>query len=98
MRPAIFFGTNISAIQTGEKNWVNNGVGKKIGTGWNDARHVFSGGDGVIYKIDSRGDLYWTKHLGFQDGMVKWSEQKQVGNGWQNLRQVFRVVMALSMP
>lgn len=75
--------------QTGEKTWLNNGVGKKIEAGWNDARHVFSGGDGIIYKIDSQGDLYWSKHLGFQDGTAKWSEQKKVGSGWQNLRQVF---------
>ena len=36
----------------------------------------------------NRGDLYWIKHLGFQDSAVKWSEQKKVGNGWQNLKQV----------
>lgn len=74
--------------QSGAKTWVNNAIGKKIGSGWNDANHIFSDGDGVIYKIDSRGDLYWSKHLGFQDGTARWSEQKKVGSGWQDLRQV----------
>jgi len=77
--------------QNGTKSWANNGAGKKVKSGWNDARQVFSGGDGVIYMIDSRGDLYWNKHLGFHDGTIKWSEQKKIGSGWQNLRQIFSI-------
>lgn len=43
----------------------------------------------TLAKKISRGDLYWSKHLGFQDGTAKWSDRKKIGNGWQNLRQVF---------
>jgi hypothetical protein len=76
--------------KSGDKIWANNGIGKKVGnTGWKDARFVFSGGDGVIYLIDNRGDLYWSKHLGLQDGTDKWQERRKIGSGWLNLRQVF---------
>jgi hypothetical protein len=76
--------------KNGDKIWANNGIGKKIGNvGWKDAKFVFSGNGGVIYLIDNRGDLYWSKHLGFQDGTNAWQERKKVGSGWQNFSQIF---------
>lgn len=79
----------------GDKTWANNGKGIKVSdtvnNQWKDAQFVFSGGDGVIYLIDASGNLYWQKHLGFQDGTPRWSGQKKIGNGWQNLRQVFSI-------
>src|SRR2546423_6306604 len=80
----------------GSANWANQGQGGKIGNGWNEGLHVFkgspSGNDGVIYRVDSRGDLYWYKHDGSQTGAANWSNAgngKKVGNGWQGLRLVF---------
>ena len=71
---------------TGDKSWANNGTGVKVSgataANWKNAQFVFAGGDGVIYLIDNRGDLYWNKHLGFRDGTARWSEQKKIGNGW----------------
>src|SRR5436309_1991578 len=39
--------------------WANGGAGVQIGRGWAGFTRVFSGGGGVIYGIDSAGDLYW---------------------------------------
>jgi hypothetical protein len=79
---------------SGEKIWANNGKGLKVSetvNNWQTAQHLFSGGDGVIYLVDANGDLYWQKHLGFQDGTPRWSAQKKIGSGWRNLRQIFCV-------
>ena len=62
-----------------------------VGEGWN-FKHVFSGGDGIIYAIDSNGNLLWYKHLGFVDGTDKWlttpEKKGYIGEGW-NFKQVF---------
>jgi hypothetical protein len=89
----------------GSAVWANNGVARKVGPandslynpttrqityiGWSNAKFIFSGGYGVIYSIDDKGDLYWNRHLGYQDGTNKWDVRKKIGNGWQNMRQVF---------
>jgi len=77
----------------GSFNWANQGRGIPVGNGWNEGLRVFKGdpggNDGVIYRIDSRGDLYWYKHLGHATGSATWIEGKKVGNGWQVARQAF---------
>lgn len=91
--------------QSGAVVWANRGIARKVGAandnllnpttrkttfiGWNNAKFIFSGGGGVIYSIDDKGDLYWNRHLGFQDGTDRWGERKKIGNGWQAMRQVF---------
>jgi hypothetical protein len=64
-------------------------TGRKVGNGWN-FRQVFASRPGVVYGIDNNGDLWWYKHLGWQDGSANWSyaQGQKVGNGW-NFRQVF---------
>jgi Tachylectin len=78
---------------TGQKSWANNGLGTNItattGSDWTGAIHVFSGGGGVIYSIDSAGNLFWNKHLGYQDGSPRWAGRKKVGTGWGALQHVF---------
>ncbi|MBC7997011.1 MAG: hypothetical protein IAF58_03660 [Leptolyngbya sp.] len=89
--------------QSGAFSWANDARGKKIADGtnvdlrtgrniaieWQTARFVFSGGEGVIYLIDDKGDLYWYKHVGFRDGAESWQGRKRISRGWQDLRQVF---------
>ena len=89
----------------GSADWANNGTAKKVGAandnvldpvtgritnvGWKNARFIFSGGYGTVYMIDDKGDLYWNRHLGYQNGTDKWDERKKIGNGWQSMREVF---------
>ena len=72
----------------GSFTWATD-FGKRIGNGWN-VRHVFSGGDGIIYTVMQNGDLLWHKHLGRDDGSFTWATDfgKQVGNGW-DVQHVF---------
>jgi len=73
--------------------WANRGQRVKIGSVWNEGLKVFKGSprgeDGVIYRVDSRGDLYWYKHLGHATGSQNWINGKKVGNGWQDVRIAF---------
>ena len=66
--------------------------GKKVGNGWSNFKHVFSGDDGVIYTVQDNGDLLWYRHDGRGDGSFAWAEPgsgKKVGNGWSNFKHVF---------
>jgi hypothetical protein len=78
---------------------------KKVGTGWGELEHVFSGGNGIIYAITplvearvhitggttpaSGGDLMWFRHLGRDDGTFRWDGPKKVGTGWSAFTQAF---------
>ncbi|MEO8133189.1 MAG: tachylectin-related carbohydrate-binding protein [Betaproteobacteria bacterium] len=53
----------------------------KIGNGWN-LRHLFSGGNGVIFGIDDKADLYYYRFLGFKSGAAQWTASSKIGNGW----------------
>jgi len=79
--------------QNGTPDWANGGGRIKVGNGWNEGRFVFKGdpggNDGVVYRIDSKGDLYWYKHLGFLSGSSQWLGGNKVGQGWQDSRLVF---------
>jgi len=62
-----------------------------VGTGWSGLKNVFSGGDGVIYGVNSAGDLLWYRHDGRRDGTFVWApgSPKKVGVGWGSLGKVF---------
>ena len=78
---------------------------KKVGTGWGELTHVFSGGAGIIYgvtpiveatvHVDGRmtpasgGELKWFRHVGREDGSFQWEGPKKVGTGWGELTHVF---------
>jgi hypothetical protein len=66
---------------------------KQVGEGWQDFKHVFSGGDGIVYAIQKDGKLLWYRHKGHKDGgdATTWDGPNQVGVGWQDLRPVFCV-------
>ena len=56
-----------------------------IGVGW-DMKHVFSGGNGIIYAINQQNQLLWYKHLGYADGTDRWQTTPEkkgyIGVGW----------------
>jgi hypothetical protein len=73
----------------GSFTWAQ-GSGNRVGSGWNNFKHVFSGDDGVIYAIQDNGDLLWYRHDGRGDGTFTWAPGpgNRVGNGW-NFWHVF---------
>jgi hypothetical protein len=40
-----------------------------VGAGWQNFRHVFSAGNGIIYAIDQGGNLLWYKHKTYLDAV-----------------------------
>ncbi len=62
---------------------------RNVGTGWNNFKEVFSGGEGIIYAITMEGILKWYKHIGFDNGEFAWEGPKDVGTGWGNFSKVF---------
>ena len=66
------------------------GSGKKVGNGWSNFKHVFSGGDGVIYAVRDNGDLLWYRHDGWGDGSFAWAAGSgtKVDKGWSNFIEV----------
>jgi stalled ribosome alternative rescue factor ArfA len=60
-----------------------------INAGWQHFKHVFSGGDGIIYAITTEGILKWYHHTGFENGAGTFEEPKDVGTGWNDFSQVF---------
>lgn len=61
----------------------------KVGTEWDNFKHIFSEGDGIIYAITPDGILKWYKHIGFENGEPIWEGPVEVGNGWNNFSKVF---------
>jgi Tachylectin len=63
-------------------NWAKGGTVLKIGQGWNNFLHVFSGGDVTIYAVTQSGDLLWYKDLA-RDGTANWGGNGiKLGEGW----------------
>lgn len=90
-----------SGVADGTFNWQGP---HEVGRGWN-FKHVFSGGDGIIYAIEpvveatvhitggttpaSGGNLLWFRHVGQADGSFLWEGPKKVGTGWGHFEHVF---------
>ena len=67
---------------------------KEVGVGWDGLLKVFSGGDGIIYGVNTNGDLLWYNHLGHSDGLGlndagSWLGAKPVGVGWGSFTTLF---------
>ncbi len=66
-----------------------------VSKGWQNFRHIFSAGDGVIYAIDQGGNLLWYKHkqyteavempMGAGSGMVGAGLQLNWVRSWEDL-------------
>lgn len=63
--------------------------GQNVGTDWN-VKHVFSGGDGIIYAVNNNNELIWNRHEGWTDGTFRWASSfgEKVGTGW-DVQHVF---------
>jgi len=62
---------------------------KKVGTGWENCKDIFSVGKGILYAVANDGTLSWYRHKGNMDGSFAWDGPNKVGNGWQNFREIF---------
>ena len=67
---------------------------KEVGVGWDGLLKVFSGGDGIIYGVNTKGDLLWYNHLGHSEGhglkdAGSWLGPKPVGVGWGSFATLF---------
>ncbi|MFL6110641.1 MAG: tachylectin-related carbohydrate-binding protein, partial [Catenulispora sp.] len=73
---------------TGGAAW-SAGTGSIIGTGWGGFATVVAGGQGVIYAIDSAGNLRWYRYLG-TNGSSSWAPGSGsiIGTGWSFARVV----------
>jgi len=59
--------------QTGSPDWDNDGKAKIVSAGnWSDYEFVFAAGQGIIYAVDSAGNLKWFRHEGWRDGSDRW--------------------------
>lgn len=52
---------------------------------WDNYKHVFGGGEGVVYAITQSGDLKWRRHLAWTNGKQRWTEWKTIGRGGWNV-------------
>jgi N,N-dimethylformamidase len=74
------------------QNWETQGIGERIGTGWQNFKSVFAGDNGVIYAIALNGDLLFYKFSWDSERVPLWSNnglQMKIGQGWQNYKFVF---------
>ena len=65
-----------------------------VNRGWQDLKHVFAGGDGVIYAIGRDGTLHWAKHNAVATGAGlespgAWEESRAIAQGWGDAKHVF---------
>ena len=74
----------------GNGDWSNwQGDPQYVGSGWQDFKHVFSPGYGVIYAVTHQGAVKWYKHNGYRDGTPNWIGPIDVNNGWTNYIRMF---------
>lgn len=79
----------------GEQGWAPNS-GSRINVNWNGFKHVFSGGDGIIYAVRETGELLWYQDLlrdgsNGENGERGWASGSgsQIGIGWNGFEHVF---------
>src|SRR4051794_2529457 len=58
--------------------------------GWTGFRHVFAGGEGIIYVVTDDGQLHWFQDLS-RFGRVEWhpNSRRQIDVGWGDFSHVF---------
>jgi hypothetical protein len=56
----------------------------------NDLYYVFPGGEGIIYAVDTAGNLIWYKHEGWREGKDDVGTRAKIGSlGWNNYLKIF---------
>jgi len=82
-----------TGFRNGAPDWANGGALTKIANSWNEGLNVFkgtpNGSTGVIYRVDSHGDLYWYNHRGWFNGSRDMDGPSKVGVGWTGARLGF---------
>lgn len=93
---------NHAGHDNGTPDW--NTLNKPVGIGWQNFRHVFSGGEGIIYAIQNDGTLLWYGNNAdgntVKDSKFRYTDllekdkanfigPKAVGSGWQNMINAF---------
>ncbi|WP_161975790.1 tachylectin-related carbohydrate-binding protein [Tengunoibacter tsumagoiensis] len=73
----------------GSAAWAS-GTGNTVGSNWAGLQ-AFSGGNGIIYGIDSAGNLRWYRHLGYLNGTSSWASGSgnAIGSSWGGFTSVF---------
>jgi hypothetical protein len=74
-----------NACAGGGAQWAG---GLVMGVGWQGYKHVFYGGNGIIYAIDPSGNLRFCQDVGL-DGSFNPPVCPVIGTGWGDFRQVF---------
>jgi len=72
--------------------WASGGKRTEIASGWGGFTDVFSGGGGVMYAINSAGELFWYRHKDPKRDSVGFAnngQAKRVGVGWSRFTQNF---------
>ncbi|SJM92556.1 tachylectin-related carbohydrate-binding protein [Crenothrix polyspora] len=81
---------------SGADSWVNFGASKVVGDKATSKNllntKMFSGDDGIIYTINNKGQLLWSRHDGRFNGSQVWTNGNKlsiIGNGWNKYSHVF---------
>ncbi len=76
----------------GSNTWAYHMTGKAVSGAWLPNRQIFKGNpggvdkeEGIIYRVDINGDMFWYKHTGHRTGSAKWvrNDGKLVGRGFK---------------
>jgi hypothetical protein len=92
-RPVSCFG--IATSHDGSSGWDPNS-GTQIGSGWDEFKYLFYGGEGIIYAVKPTGELLWYQDLkrdgtNGPNGQTGWApgSGNQIGVGWDGFDHVF---------
>lgn len=85
------------ADATSRLNWVRSWESvepRVVGAGWGDFRHVFPGGDGIIYVVTQDGKLQRYRHVAYLEGRGAqspgaWEGPVEISRGWGDFQQFF---------
>jgi hypothetical protein len=73
----------------GDPSWIV-GEPRTIAEGWPEYMRVFSGGHGIIYSLDWKGNLYYNTFLGMEDGSPRWgATRKLIADDWNDIATAF---------
>jgi hypothetical protein len=78
-----------------QSGWVP-GSGSQISFGWQIFRHVFHGGEGIIYAVDRHGRMFWYRDVDRNGGngaaaQTGWApgSGSQISFGWEIFQHIF---------
>lgn len=60
----------------------------KVGDGWSGMKHIFSGGNQIIYTVTASGQLLWYRHIAQPEVAHGWGGPSELGAAWGDARLV----------